>query len=451
MNRQLTNPRKRPLRCAIYTRKSSEAGLEQEFNTLDAQREAAEAYVESQRHDRWVALAQRYDDGGFTGGNMRRPALEKLLADIRSGQIDCVVVYKVDRLSRSLLDFSRMMAAFEKYQVEFVSITQQFNTATSMGRLVLNMLLSFSQFEREMISERTRDKIAATRRKGKWCGGVPILGYDVDRSVSKLIVNHQEALRVREIFKLYVKHRALSAVVAQLRQRGWRNKRRTTRKGTIRGGRPFSKTTLHHLLRNVTYAGRLRYKQEVHEGEHEAIVNERLFDKVQRILKHNDRAGAHERNGYEALLKGRLYCAACQCAMTPSFTVKGRRRYRYYVCTRAQKQGWATCPTRSVSAAQMQQCVLAQLSKMRRSPDLLTRLVVHGQQRQQTIDVERLAAALAHVEAERSAPHAQAEALRRLVTRIEYDGRDGTLSIWLDLAQAGALAPVDPGQGGADA
>src|SRR6266704_5079094 len=197
------------VRCAIYTRKSTEEGLEQNFNSLDAQREAALAYIQSQRHEGWKCLPQRYDDGGFTGGNMDRPALKRLLADIEAGQIDCVVAYKLDRLSRSLLDFARIIGIFEKHHVSFVSITQQFNSATSMGRLVLNVLLSFAQFEREIISERTRDKIAAARRKGKWVGGHPLLGYDVDPQGSKLRINEAEAARVRAIFALYLEYQAL--------------------------------------------------------------------------------------------------------------------------------------------------------------------------------------------------------------------------------------------------
>jgi DNA invertase Pin-like site-specific DNA recombinase len=260
------------VRCAIYTRKSTEEGLEQEFNSLDAQREAGEAFIKSQASEGWTCLPDRYDDGGFTGGNMDRPALRRLLADIEAGKIDCVVVYKVDRLSRSLLDFARMMETFEKHHVSFVSVTQQFNTATSMGRLILNVLLSFAQFEREIISERTRDKIAATRRKGKWAGGHPILGYDVDPQGFRLVVNADEAERVRAIFKLYLQHESLLPVVQELERRGWRNKRWTTRKGHERGGKPFTKTSLYKLLTNVAYTGKVRYKDEVYDGEHAAIV-----------------------------------------------------------------------------------------------------------------------------------------------------------------------------------
>jgi len=211
-------------RCAIYTRKSTEEGLEQEFNSLDAQRESAEAYIKSQTHEGWTCLSDRYDDGGYTGGNVDRPALARLMADIEAGRVDAVVVYKVDRLSRSLLDFTKLMEVFDKHQVSFVSVTQQFNTATSMGRLVLNVLLSFAQFEREIISERTRDKIAAARRKGKWAGGMPILGYDVNSQTKKLAINEAEAERVRTIFSLYLEQRSLMPVLKELEARGWRNK-----------------------------------------------------------------------------------------------------------------------------------------------------------------------------------------------------------------------------------
>ncbi|UUO05327.1 recombinase family protein [Blastopirellula sp. J2-11] len=269
------------IRCAIYTRKSTEEGLEQEFNTLDAQREAGEAYIQSQRHENWVCLPDRYDDGGFTGANMDRPALRRLLADIESGKVNCVVVYKVDRLSRSLLDFTRIIETFDRNKVSFVSVTQAFNTASSMGRLVLNVLLSFAQFEREMISERTRDKIAAARRKGKWSGGMPVLGYNVEQT--KLILDDAEARRVREIFEMYLERQSLLDVAKELENRCWRTKRWTTKKDTERGGRRFDKGSLYNLLTNVVYIGKVRYKTEVYEGEHEAIIDPETFAKVQTL------------------------------------------------------------------------------------------------------------------------------------------------------------------------
>jgi site-specific DNA recombinase len=313
------------VRCAIYTRKSTEEGLEQEFNSLDAQREAGEAFVASQRAEGWTCLPDRYDDGGFTGGNMDRPALRRLLADIEAGRIDCVVVYKVDRLSRSLLDFARMMQVFDQQRVSFVSVTQQFNTATSMGRLILNVLLSFAQFECEIISERTRDKVAATRRKGKWSGGLPVLGYDIDPQGYRLVLNEEEAVLVRATFQLYLQYQALLPVVQELAKRGWINKRWTTRAGRQCGGRAFNKTNLYRLLTNPVSAGKVRYKDEIHVGEHPALLDAETFDRVQALLLRNGRTGgAPVRNQFAAVLKGLLRCVPCGCAMTPSHTTKRR-------------------------------------------------------------------------------------------------------------------------------
>jgi site-specific DNA recombinase len=347
------------VRCAVYTRKSTEEGLQKEFNSLDAQREAAEAFVKSQIGEGWTLLPDRHDDGGFTGGNMDRPGLCRLLDDIRAGKVDCVLVYKVDRLSRSLLDFARMMQTFEEHRVSFVSITQQFNTASSMGRLVLNVLLSFAQFEREIIAERTRDKVAATRRKGKWSGGQPILGYDVDPRGNYLTVNEPEAEQVRQIFDLYLQHEGLLPVIHELQQRGWRNKRWTTRAGQERGGRMFDKTALHRLLTNVIYAGQVRYKEEVHAGEQKAIVEPGVFAQVQAQLRRNGRSGGAEvRNKFGALLKGLLRCKPCDCSMTPAHSKKGDKRYRYYCCTNAQKNGWKSCPSKSIPAAEIERVVV---------------------------------------------------------------------------------------------
>ena len=364
-----TPPAPRVLRCACYTRKSTEEGLEQEFNSLDAQREAAEAFIKSQCHEGWQCLPARYDDGGFTGANMVRPALRRLLADIQAGLVDCVVVYKVDRLSRSLLDFARMMETFEKHHIAFVSVTQQFNTASSMGRLVLNVLLSFAQFEREIISERTRDKIAATRRKGKWSGGLPILGYDVDEH-SKLIVNEDEARQVRAIFKLYLKNAGLIAVVEELQRRGWVNKRWTTRKGHQCGGKLFTKTSLHHLLTNVAYLGKVKYKSEVHPGEHAGIVGPALWQRVQTRLRQNHIRGAGQaRHPEPAPLQGLLRCVPCGCAMCPSHTSRqGAKRYRYYTCSAAQKRGWHTCPSKAVPAGKLELLILDQIRRFGAEP-----------------------------------------------------------------------------------
>jgi site-specific DNA recombinase len=368
------------VRCAIYTRKSTEEGLDQAFNSLDAQREAALAYIQSQRHEGWKCLPARYDDGGFTGGNMDRPALQRLLADVEAGKIDCVLTYKVDRLSRSLLDFARIIGIFEKHHVSFVSITQQFNSATSMGRLVLNVLLSFAQFEREIISERTRDKIAATRRKGKWSGGLPVLGYDVDPQVLRLVVNSKEAARVRAIFDLYLEHQALLPVVQELERRGWRTKAWVTRKGRKLGGQPFVKSNLHKLLTNATYAGKLRYKKELHNGEHAAIVDPVKWQKVQELLQHRRHRGSTERNESGAILKGLLYCRPCRSAMSPTYSSKGSKRYRYYVCSQAQKRGWDHCPTQSIPGGQIERIVLAQISKVGQDSERLQKILTEASQ-----------------------------------------------------------------------
>jgi site-specific DNA recombinase len=360
-------------RCAIYTRKSTEEGLDQEFNSLDAQRESGEAYVLSQAHEGWEVIETPYDDGGFTGGNMDRPGLKALLADIEAGLIDCVIVYKVDRLSRSLLDFSRIIEAFDKAKVAFVSVTQQFNTANSMGRLMLNVLLSFAQFEREIISERTRDKIAAARRKGKWGGGVPVLGYDVDAGTGKLIVNEGEATRVRAIFEMYKQHQSIITTVKDLDDRNLLTKRWITKSGSTTGGKPFDKASLHRLLTNVVYLGKLRYKTEVNDGEQPAIVDETVWREVQSLLSRNSRTGgAQVRNQFGAILKGILRCSVCDCAMTPAHaTKKSGKRYRYYNCLNAQKRGWDTCPTKSVPAQEIERFVVEQIRGIGNDPALI--------------------------------------------------------------------------------
>jgi site-specific DNA recombinase len=273
-----------PFRCAIYTRKSTEEGLAQEFHTLIAQRESAEAYVQSQVHAGWTTLAERYDDGGYTGANLERPALRKLLVDIEAGQIDCVLVNKLDRLSRSLLDFARLMEIFEQRKVSLVSVTQPLNTTGSLGRLTLNILLSFAEFERQMIADRTRDKMGAARRKGKWVGGMPVLGYDIAAIGGKLIVNAEEADRVQSIFALYLQHGSVASALGEMNARQWTTKGWRTRDGKERLGRPYTKPTLQRLLRNVLYIGKVSHHDVVYAGEQAPIVEDSVWKLVEEKL-----------------------------------------------------------------------------------------------------------------------------------------------------------------------
>jgi site-specific DNA recombinase len=390
------------LRCAIYTRKSTEEGLDQEFNSLDAQREAAEAFINSQRREGWTALPQLYDDGGFTGANMDRPALGRLLKDVEAGELDCVVVYKVDRLSRSLLDFTRMLSLFEEHKVSFVAVTQQFNTSTSLGRLTLNILLSFAQFERELIGERTRDKMSAARRKGKWVGGYPVLGYDVDPAGGRLLVNESEAERVREIFTLFEQYRSAILTLTEIDRRGWTLKRWTPKSGKFRAGAPFAQNSLRRLLTNVIYTGAICHKGHQYPGEQGAIVDIGTWKRVQALLKHPPAfAASRARNKHNALLSGLLYCDACGTRMVYSYSGKIDRRYPYYVCLNAQRKGWAVCPAKSFPARHIEDSVLAQIQAKQLTPI----------EWEQLDSVQRVAA------------------FHRIVERVGFEGTTGRLSI----------------------
>ncbi|HXF87997.1 MAG TPA: recombinase family protein [Xanthobacteraceae bacterium] len=362
----------RKVRCAIYTRKSSEEGLEQEFNSLQAQREACEAYIASQRHEGWVLVPHRYDDGGVSGGTLERPALKRLLADVEAGRIDVVVVYKVDRLTRSLMDFAKLVDVFERNRVSFVSITQQFNTTTSMGRLTLNILLSFAQFEREITAERIRDKFRVSRQKGMWMGGHPPLGYDVRNR--KLVVNEAEAELVRHIFRRFVILRSATGLVKELNAEGRRTKSWVTAQGRAREGRPFDKGYLYRLLNNRVYLGEAVHKGIPHPGEHEAIVPRDLWDKVHAILSEHWRVrAARSRAATPAPLKGLIRCALHGCAMTPTHTRKRGKQYRYYACVRAAKTSSDACPLGYVPAGEIESAVIAQVRALLRTPEMVAR------------------------------------------------------------------------------
>jgi DNA invertase Pin-like site-specific DNA recombinase len=329
-------------RCAIYTRKSTEEGLEQDFNSLDAQREACAAFIQSQRHEGWTVILTAYDDGGYSGGSLERPALQRLLTDIEAGRIDVIVVYKVDRLTRALSDFAKLVEVFDRCGVSFVSITQQFNTTTSMGRLTLNILLSFAQFERELIGERVRDKIAASKKKGIWMGGTVPLGYDAkDR---KLVVNKTEARTVVDIYRRYLKLRSVRALQMELDIADIRSKRRIRPDGTVSGDQRFSQGALYLLLQNRTYRGEAVHKGNAYPGEHKAIIDKPLWDAVQAVLAENRIERSNGTNSKApSLLTGLLFDETGE-RLTPTWSVKKGRRYRYYVSTSLVKGG-STAPS----------------------------------------------------------------------------------------------------------
>lgn len=356
-------------RCAIYTRKSTDEGLDRSFNSLDNQRERAEAYVESQRDQGWTILPDRYDDGGFSGGNTDRPALKRLMRDVESGDIEAIVVYRLDRISRSLADFVNIHEFLERHGVALVSVTESINTSTAHGRMMVNVLLSFAQYERELAAERTRHKIEAARRKGKWTGGRPVLGFDVvDR---RLVPNADEAIEVKAIFEMYAESPSLIGIVQELNRRGWRQKSWTAKTGRPCGGGEWNKVSLRRLLNDPLYAGLQKLGDETFKGEHERIVPKKLFDRVQRLIRENrQNRGASARDGSGFLLRGLIRCSACDAAMTGDSHKSRNRRHRYYRCSAAIKRGRATCPTKSLPADKIESFVVDQIRRIGVDPKL---------------------------------------------------------------------------------
>jgi DNA invertase Pin-like site-specific DNA recombinase len=414
--------------CAIYTRKSSEEGLEQGFNSLEAQRDACEAYIRSQQHEGWVLARSCYDDGGFSGGNLERPALQRLLADIRAGRIDIVVVYKVDRLTRSLADFARLVEIFDAEGVSFVSVTQQFNTTSSMGRLTLNVLLSFAQFEREVTGERIRDKIAASKKKGLWMGGNVPLGYDANERA--LVINPAEAETVRRIFALYRELGCVRRVKEEADRLGLRTKRSTTANGIERGGTPLSRGHIYALLANPIYRGRIAHKGALYPGQHPALIEDETWTAVRARLaanagNHKHRAGAVE----PSLLAGLLVDARGE-RLTPSHAVKKGRRYRYYVSTALiteagtdRAQGWR------LAAREIEEAVVKILVDALTSPAKLVgqfgaAAMPSDQLRKMLGRARRIAAALS------SSPGGRAKLVRGLVEQIILDEKTIIIKLW---------------------
>ena len=407
MSSMATMPRRS--RCAVYTRKSSEEGLDMEFNSLDAQREACEAYVTSQKAEGWVALRDHYDDGGFSGGTLDRPALNQLIIDIEAGLIDVIVVYKIDRLSRSLMDFARLVEVFDRNNVTFVSVTQAFNTTTSMGRLTLNILLSFAQFEREVIGERIRDKFAASRKRGMWMGGFVPMGYDVkDR---KLVVNEAEAATVRMIFDRFAALGSASTLARALQAEDIRNKR----------GKRIDKGFIYKLFGSRVYLGEAVHKGTSYPGEHDAIISQDLWDRVHAILKQSPRdRRAKNRNSSEALLKGLIFTDT-GTAMTPTYTRKGERLYHYYTSMdliRNRETGGAG-PMR-LAAAVVEGAVIAEMRRIIGSPEVATRVIEAQRREDGSTDERAIVAALQRFNELWDAlyPAEQARIVRLLVDRV---------------------------------
>jgi DNA invertase Pin-like site-specific DNA recombinase len=403
-------------RCAIYTRKSTEEGLEMEFNSLDAQRDACESYIASQKAEGWSAIREGYDDGGHSGGTLDRPGLKRLLADVEAGLIDVIVVYKIDRLSRSLMDFTKLVEIFDRNQVTFVSVTQAFNTTTSMGRLTLNILLSFAQFEREVIGERIRDKVAASRKRGMWMGGYVPLGFDVrDR---KLVINEAEAATVRIIFERFVTIGSATMLTRELVGEGVRNKR----------GKQIDKGFLYKLINNRVYIGEAVHKGTAYDGEHEAIISRDLWDKVHSILQQSPRLRAsNTRRQTPALLKGIIFTNT-GAAMTPTMTKKGSRLYRYYTSMdliRNRPAGDAPGPLR-LPAGMVEEVVVSEIRRMVRAPEMAARAIAAVRQDGEGVEEQAIISALGEFDQLWASlfPAEQARIVHLLVERVTVNASD---------------------------
>ena len=373
-------------RCAVYCRVSSDERLDQEFNSIDAQKEAGHAYIASQRAEGWIPVADDYDDPGYSGGNTDRPALKRLLADIERGRIDIVVVYKIDRLTRSLADFAKMVDVFDQHDVSFSAVTQQINSATSMGRLMLNVLLSFAQFEREVTSERIRDKIAAAKRKGMWMGGVPSIGYDVVNR--QLVVNEAEAAVVRRIFEEMLTIGSPTQIAANLTAEGITTKAWTTQEGQTRSGTRIDKKYLHKLLRNRIYLGELSHKGNWYPGAHPPIIDRALWDKVHAVLAKDSHARSVEtkiRSRTDALLRGLLYAPSGE-RMYPTYSSKRGHKYHYYVSKSESRFGAPGKSFARLPAPEIEAAVVAQIRTVLTSPESVAAVVRHIQRNGAQID-----------------------------------------------------------------
>ncbi len=413
------------MRCAVYTRKSTDEGLDQEYNSIDAQKDAGHSYIASQRAEGWIAVADDYDDPAFSGGNMERPGLKRLMADIEAGRIDIVVVYKIDRLTRSLADFSKMVEVFERYGVSFVSVTQQFNTTTSMGRLMLNILLSFAQFEREVTGERIRDKIAASKRKGMWMGGIPPIGYDVQNR--RLVPNEREAKTVKHLFKRFVEIGSTTKMVKELKLDGVTSKAWTTQDGRVRAGKPIDKSIIYKILNNRTYLGELRHKDKWYQAEHPPIIDRQTWDDVHAILSINTRTRANNtRSTVSYLLKGIVFGNDGRALSPWHMTKKNGRRYRYYLPQRDAKEHAGASGLPRLPAAELESAVLEHLRGMLRSPTVLAEIVPQAKKFDPTLDEGKITVAMIRLDEiwNQLFPAEQARIVKLLVEKVIVSPND---------------------------
>ncbi|MBX3712992.1 MAG: recombinase family protein [Lysobacter sp.] len=404
----------------MYTRKSTEDGLDLEYTSIDAQRDAGAAYIASRRAEGWIPVADDYDDAGFSGGSLQRPALQRLLADIEAGQIDIVVAYKIDRLSRSLYDFAELVKVFDRHGVTFVSVTQQFNTTDAMGRMLLNILLTFAQFERELTAERIRDKFVASKKKGLWMHGIPPLGYDVkDR---RLAINDAEAEQVRTIFRRFVELRSILKVVQDVRSRGWCNKTWTTKAGRVLVGQLHDKSSVHKILHCRTYLGEMKHRDQYFENTHAPIIERTLWNEAHALLQVNGRvrAGASRRGKVEFLLKG-LLTGPDGRALSPWHTTKANgRTYRYYLSTRDTHEGPGTSGLPRLPAGELEGAVVAQLRRVLRAPEMIEAMIPQAVALDPTLDDAQVTVAMTQVDRvwEQLFPAEQQRLVRLLVERV---------------------------------
>jgi DNA invertase Pin-like site-specific DNA recombinase len=440
------------MRCAVYTRKSTDEGLDQEYNSIDAQRDAGHAYIASQRAEGWIPVADDYDDPAYSGGNMDRPSLKRLMADIEAGKIDVIVIYKIDRLTRSLADFSKMVEVFERYGVSFVSVTQQFNTTTSKGRLMLNILLSFAQFEREVTGERIRDKIAASKRNGMWMGGVPPLGYDVENR--RLVPNEREAKLVRYIFQRFVELGSGATLVKELKLDGATSKAWTTQDGKTRAGKPVDKGLIYKLLNNRTYLGELRHKEQWSQAEHPPIIDRELWGSVHAILATNGRVrGNATRAKVPHLLKGIVFGNDGRALSPFHTTKKNGRRYRYYIPQRENKEHAGASGLPRLPAAELESAVLDQLRMILRSPGLLGDMLPQAIKLDPTLDEAKVTVAMTRLDTiwDQLFPAEQTRIVKLLIEKVIVSPNDlevrlranGIERLVLELKQTGTDQPEE--------